>query len=594
MKAIMVMFDSLNRNMLPNYGCDWLHAPNFKRLQEKTVTFDNCYAGSLPCMPARRELHTGRYNFLHRSWGPIEPFDDSMPELLKNNNVHSHLVTDHQHYWEDGGGTYHTRYSTFELIRGQEGDPWKGHVNESVNIETEVDHTRNPIMKQLFEQDQINREYYKEENAHPQSLTFKNGLEFIEKNHNENDWFLQLETFDPHEPFVSYEEYKDLYPHDYEGKHFDWPPYYFVQESEEVVEHGKMEYAALLSMCDRNLGKVLDMMDKYNMWEDTMLIVNTDHGYLLGEHGWWAKTVMPVYNEIANIPLFVWDPREKARNTRREALVQTIDLAPTLLEFFNVDIPETMQGKPLRGVIKEGEKIREAALFGHHGLHVNITDGDYVFMKGPATPENGPLYEYTLMPTHMRNMFSPSELHNMELTEPFDFMKNVTPLKIKAGKGLINPYQYGSKLYNLIEDPKQENEMQDMEVELRLTKALVKLMKENDAPMEQYERLGLDSAKELTIEDIKAYREREERSGELEELAEFDMKRSVRNQIIGLMNMTPSEERDQTLQALVSFLRQQNKTTILESDLYEFKQQHLQHMDDSMFDYFMGLVGRTN
>ncbi len=82
MNAIMVMFDTLNRHMLPPYGCDWVHAPNFERLARRTVAFDKCYVASMPCMPARRELHTGRYNFLHRSWGPLEPFDDSMPEIL--------------------------------------------------------------------------------------------------------------------------------------------------------------------------------------------------------------------------------------------------------------------------------------------------------------------------------------------------------------------------------------------------------------------------------------------------------------------------------------------------------------------------------
>ncbi|MBP7495273.1 MAG: sulfatase-like hydrolase/transferase, partial [Spirochaetales bacterium] len=71
MKTIMVMFDSLNRRYLPNYGNTYVHAPNFERLGTQSLTFDRCYAGSLPCMPARRELHTGRYNFLHRSWGPI-------------------------------------------------------------------------------------------------------------------------------------------------------------------------------------------------------------------------------------------------------------------------------------------------------------------------------------------------------------------------------------------------------------------------------------------------------------------------------------------------------------------------------------------
>ena len=88
----MVMYDSLNRHMLSPYGCDWTQTPNFKRLADRCVTFDKCYVGSLPCMPARREIHTGRYNFLHRSWGPMEPYDDSMPEILKKNGIYSHLI----------------------------------------------------------------------------------------------------------------------------------------------------------------------------------------------------------------------------------------------------------------------------------------------------------------------------------------------------------------------------------------------------------------------------------------------------------------------------------------------------------------------
>ena len=128
MRAIVVMFDSLNRHMLPPYCADtFVQAPNFSRLAEKSVTLDNFYAGSMPCMPARREMHTGRYNFLHRSWGPLEPFDDSAPQALAHAGVHTHLASDHPHYWEDGGATYHNRFDTYEFFRGQEGDAWKGH-----------------------------------------------------------------------------------------------------------------------------------------------------------------------------------------------------------------------------------------------------------------------------------------------------------------------------------------------------------------------------------------------------------------------------------------------------------------------------------
>lgn len=123
MKALMVMYDSLRRDMLSVYDGP-IPAPNFERLAAHTVCFDKSYVGSLPCMPARRELHTGRYNFLHRSWGPMEPYDDSMPEILKKHGIHSRLATDHYHYVEDGGCTYHSRYSSWSCYRGQESDNW--------------------------------------------------------------------------------------------------------------------------------------------------------------------------------------------------------------------------------------------------------------------------------------------------------------------------------------------------------------------------------------------------------------------------------------------------------------------------------------
>ena len=206
MKAIMVMFDSLNRHMLPPYGCEWAHAPNFERLAQRSVLFENSYVGSMPCMPARRELHTGRYNFLHRSWGPLEPFDDSMPQILKENGVYSHLVSDHGHYWEDGGCTYHTRYSTWEIARGHEGDPWKGHVANPDIPESVGDRSG-----RMWRQDWINRQYMQREEDQPQAVTFAQGLEFIEANHGEDNWFLHIETFDPHEPFYTQQHYKVLH-----------------------------------------------------------------------------------------------------------------------------------------------------------------------------------------------------------------------------------------------------------------------------------------------------------------------------------------------------------------------------------------------
>ncbi|MFI9595738.1 sulfatase-like hydrolase/transferase [Nonomuraea sp. NPDC052265] len=514
MRAIMVMFDSLNRHMLPPYGGDWTHAPNFARLAERAATFDNCYAGSMPCMPARRELHTGRYNFLHRSWGPLEPFDDSMPELLRHNGVYTHLVSDHYHYWEDGGATYHGRYSSWEFFRGQEGDPWKGHV---ADVEMPEDLKR--MRREGYRQDWINRQYMDTEERHSQTLTFDAGLEFVRTNHEQDRWFLQIETFDPHEPFFSHQKYKDLYPHDYDGPHFDWPDYKRVTETPEQVRHARFEYAALLSMCDRSLGRVLDLMDELNLWDDTMLIVNTDHGFLLGEKGWWAKWVQPWYNELVRLPLFAWDPRVKISGERREALVQTIDLAPTLLDFFGVDCPGDMQGAPLP--VADDRPVREGGLFGAHGGHVNVTDGRHVYMRASAAPDNSPLHEHTLMPTHMRGRFSPSELAEIELAEPFAFTKGVRTVRVR-GRAFINPYNFGTLLFDLKADPEQLTPIVDDEVELRMAGLLVKLMRANDAPPSQFERLGLPVTGEVTREHLLARAQREQALRAAEALPALD------------------------------------------------------------------------
>jgi arylsulfatase A-like enzyme len=103
MKLIFALFDSLNRNALTCYGGTHVKTPNFQRLADRAVVFDSHYVGSLLCIPARRDMHTGRLNFLHRSWGPLEPYDNSFPVMLREQNIHTHLASDHYHYFEDGG-----------------------------------------------------------------------------------------------------------------------------------------------------------------------------------------------------------------------------------------------------------------------------------------------------------------------------------------------------------------------------------------------------------------------------------------------------------------------------------------------------------
>jgi hypothetical protein len=151
-----------------------------------------------------------------------------------------------------------------------------------------------------------------------------------------------------------------------------------------------------------------------------------------------------------------------------------------------------MQGVQLVDTIAGDAPVREAALFGVHGGHVNVTDGRYVYMRAPCRPENKPLYEYTLMPTHIRSHFSVDELSTATLVEPFSFTKGLRLLRTEA-RPWIKAHPFGTMLFDLESDPRQERPLQDPEVEAWMKRLLLDLMLANDAPVEQFARLGLSA-----------------------------------------------------------------------------------------------------
>jgi arylsulfatase A-like enzyme len=465
MKTVFVLFDSLNRKALSCYGGKDIETPNFQRLANRSVVFDNHYVGSLPCMPARRDLHTGRLNFLHRGWGPLEPFDHSFAALLhKEKKVYSHLISDHFHYWGDGGATYHNRYDTYDFIRGQEGDPWKAMVDPPWKRFKEMYHPvqyseqrRNKLSRNI-----INREHIKQYEDFPSVRCFDAGLEFLNTNQKADNWLLHLETFDPHEPFHAPEEFRKKFSTNYKGPTLDWPPYARVTETFDDCEELRANYAAIIALCDHELGRLLDHFDAHDLWQDTALIVTTDHGFLLGEHDWWAKNIMPCYNEVAHIPLFIHHPDFASQaGTRRELLTQTMDIMPTLMDIFSATPPAEVTASSLLPALGDTTvKNRDACIYGVFGSAVNVTDGQYTCFIYPPDVHGGDLNQYTLMPLHMKEFFSIEELQEARLMESMPFSRSAPVLKIPAtpkspfynhqGPGTLKDTQ--SALFDLLAD----------------------------------------------------------------------------------------------------------------------------------------------
>jgi arylsulfatase A-like enzyme len=510
-RIVLVLFDSLNRLALGLYG-GAVGTPGFDRFAERAVVFDTHYVGSLPCMPARRDLHTGRLNFMHRSWGPLEPFDNSMPQILSENGIYTHLISDHLHYFEDGGATYHTRYRSFEFIRGQEYDPWKAMVEPPLDRfkamyarkHYDFDAVDDPAARSRSRlQHAINREFMPNESDFPGPRCFEAALEFLERNGRAENWLLQIECFDPHEPFYAPARFKERYRTGYNGGILDWPHYEKVLDSPQEIAEIRANYAALVAMCDEYFGRLLDRFDALGLWRDTAFILTTDHGFLLSEHGWWGKNRMPYYEEISHIPLLVYHPEFRSQaGARRSMLTQTIDLMPTLLEMCGLAVPPEVRGRSLVPCLGGERRLREIGLFGMFGGPISATDGRFAYYLFPPDLDAPGLYEYTLMPTHIRSRFSPEELRTAALAEPFDFTKGARVLRYDALPGAQRaPKQdgtgfadIGTVLFDIAQDPRQENPIRDEAVEARLKAGIRAELEGHDAPAEFLVRYGLQPA----------------------------------------------------------------------------------------------------
>lgn len=490
-RAVMIMFDTLTREFLPNFGNEWIHAPNFKRLQSKMMTFNDFYAGSMPCMPARREIQTGRYNFLHRGWGQLESFDDSVFERLKENDIYCHLVTDHSHYFEDGGGTYHNRYSTWEGFRGQEADPWMpaALASKSTN-EHPMSQTQGYFVTQHF----ANRTRQLKEEDFSSVKTIDAGLTFLKNYVNEDRWFLQIECFDPHEPFYVPEKYRKLYDSLEHDQVPYWPAYQYNEDvSDEDQLNLRKEYAALISMCDFHLGKLIDFFDEHQMWEDTLIMVNTDHGFLLGEYNWYGKSVM--YQEVIHTPFFMHVPEYRSQQGQSiEGIGQTIDIPVTLLDYFEVKDTNERDGKSLLNIINQKEN-HESILFGVNGGHVCIYDGRYIYMRASIDPSNGPMTQQTLTMTQMTGFYANDFLKDLRVIKGNRFTNGYPVLEMDFST-YIDSYSMGHLLFDMSKDPKQERPLNNPEIEEQMVQKLKEKMHEIEAPLSEFIRLGLNDNKE--------------------------------------------------------------------------------------------------
>lgn len=416
MNVITILCDTLRRDHCGAYNPDgkpldqlwsdqqpnWVvPTPNMKRLAERGTIYDNCWCGSTPCMPARRDIYTGRHEFLERGWGPLAEDDLDLPrqvsgppnrslrQVLADGHKISYLITDHFHLWEQGAGNYHMGYSGFDFIRGIESDAW---YTDPVDFFCPANdgwskaerHWRNVHMIRHCEED-----YFA-------ARVFRRAADWLEHNHTYQDFYLHLDCFTPHEPWDPPEELlRQFWPAGYDvdfpwGAGTAYAPW-AGQMTETQMNFARARYAANVVLTDRWLGVLLDKLDALNLWDNTLVIFTSDHGTYNGDHGRMGKLQTHTHDAIGHVPLILCHPT-LGHGERRDPLVQLVDLYPTTLAAVGKPVPRIPADKPLHGVnllptLQDAHApTRDFAVAGQFGKSVTITDGQWILHQSPPDP----------------------------------------------------------------------------------------------------------------------------------------------------------------------------------------------------------------
>lgn len=492
MKTILILLDTLRKDYLEIYNSESnVYTPNITNFSQDANIFTNHCTGSLPCMPARRDLFTGKVDLFERFWGGLEPFDRVLQKELSINGISTHLITDHHHYWRHGGEGYMQYFDTYEMVRGQESDPWMSSVDGF-----QIPSPNHGRMNLQFEYNRIN---FKSKDDYPTMKTFNQACEFVEKNKNKDSFYLQIEGFDPHEPFIAPQEFFDIYNVN-EGdisEFYNSPKYGVCTDSVEQLEHIISKYKANISFADYAFGKLIKKLKELEIYNECNIILTSDHGFHFGDHGVIGKGITNCYNELAQIPLIHKLPFQNKCNYV-SALTQNICIFPTLVEQYGIKVDIDFDGKSyLECLSSKMVKCLDIIVTGYFGGSVTVYDGEYVFINGSFS--NKEINIYTAMPTMMQGYIGSPYSHKISNnTKPIEIGRLLSRtdypvFKFDASQFFITGLSYsGNELY-LARDVLQVSKIKNEEIENIMRRKLKNKMLELKVPSEQFSRLNLNN-----------------------------------------------------------------------------------------------------
>jgi len=408
MNVIVVIADSLRVDHVGCYGNDWIRTPHLDAFAAESTQFMHAYSEGLPTLPTRTAFWTGRFTFPFRGWQHFEHDDVLLAEVLWDQGYTSALITDVYHMHKPGMNCARG-FDYARFIRGQEYDPWI--VDPS--IEVDISKTSklsgtddDDLFRRRWAQYLRNVSWWEGEEDHFVAQVVKAGMRWLGEHQGEDQLFLWLDCFDPHEPWDPPPPYDRMYNPDYDGIDIIDPVPGEVAGylTDEELNNIKSLYAGEVTLVDKWVGRFLEAAREMGFLDNSLVVFATDHGEPFGEHGIIRKCRPWLHEELVHIPMLIRLPDGTGHGKQVSALVETCDLMPTILGFLEADAPDGMTGESLLPLIRgEAQNIRDYAYSGYFNRQWSIRthEWSYLLPLYEATPE---LYDRTDDPTEQDNL----------------------------------------------------------------------------------------------------------------------------------------------------------------------------------------------
>ena len=319
MNVIWIVADTFRQDHLGAYGNKSIRTPSLDGLAARGIRFDSHYAGGFPTMPTRADHATGRWTMSYMGWEPLPEGTTTLAQILAGKGFHTAAVVDTPFYLRTGMN-YDQGFQTFLMHPGQEVSGTRvarrGH-HESRDIHASW-------------------RYEADRNA-PQ--TFMGAMRWLERHYKE-DFFLYVDTWDPHEPWDAPDYYTEPYWPGYDGEVVQ-PPYCHWQDAPgftaKLVDKAHVTYMGEITMVDAWVGHLLRRVEDMGLMDRTAILFTSDHGFYFGEHGGlfgkmtfdkrpdgrlygfgdeeasWAHS--PLYEELVCVSLSSCPPRARSLGT---------------------------------------------------------------------------------------------------------------------------------------------------------------------------------------------------------------------------------------------------------------------------------------